>query len=102
MLNFKAQPEGYDSDDSDWEADVTIAPYLDPDEKKDYNPKVDVVYSVNAYMQRQHCQYAVKRILEIIGDKNNLLQCDGYESVLNALQTERTEKQIAELVSPGK
>ena len=64
LLNFKAQPEGYDEDDSDWEGDVTVAPYLDADEKKDYSDKVDVCYSVNAYMQRQHCEYAVKRLEE--------------------------------------
>ena len=52
-------------------------------------------------MQRQHCQYAVNRLLEKIGDENVLLQCDGYESFLNALKKCDTEGQIRELISPG-
>ena len=43
--------------------------------------------SVNAWMGKQQCQWAVRRVLEKIGDEKILLQCDGYESFLNALES---------------
>ena len=52
-------------------------------------------------MQKQHCEFAVKQVLDNIGNNNILLQCDGYESFLNALATVDTKGQIRELVSPG-
>ena len=57
LLNFKAQPEGFDDEDSDWEGDVTVAPHLDKNEKENYNPNVDVCYSVNAWMGKEQCQW---------------------------------------------
>ena len=66
---------------------MTVAPHLDKNEKENYNPNVDVCYSVNAWMGKQQCQWAVRRVLEKIGDEKILLQCDGYESFLNALKS---------------
>ena len=36
-------------------------------------------------MGKQVCEYDVQRILDAIGNENILLQLDGYESYLNAL-----------------
>ena len=55
--------------------------------------------SVNAWMGKQQCQWAVRRVLEKIGDEKILLQCDGYESFLNALESEDKKGQIRELIS---
>ena len=45
LLVFKAQPSGYDEEDSDWEGDVEYAPHLDPNERDDYDDRVFVIYS---------------------------------------------------------
>ena len=47
------------------------------------------------------CEYDVKRILKKIGDEEILLQLDGYESYLNALEEIDEDGQINEVVSPG-
>ena len=43
----------------------------------------------------------MNKLLAEIGDDDIMLQCDGYESMLNALESEDTDGRIAELVSPG-
>ena len=63
VIVFKAQPEGYDDEDSDWEGDVEVAPFLDADEKDGYDPRVMVINSKQAYMGRQQCRRVVRRIL---------------------------------------
>ncbi len=50
-------------------------------------------------MGRQQCKWYVQRLLEIIGDERILLQCDGYESLLNAIETEDSDGHIHELIS---
>ena len=57
LLNFKVQTEGFDDEDSDWEGGVTVTPHLDKNEKENYNPNVDVCYSVNAWMGKEQCQW---------------------------------------------
>ena len=52
-------------------------------------------------MDKQVCEYDVKRILKKIGDEEILLQLDGYESYLNALEEIDEDGQINEVVSPG-
>ena len=101
LLVFKAQPSGYDDEDSDWEGDVECAPYLDSNERNDCDDRVFVIYSTKAYMGRQQCKWYVKKVLEIIGDDNISLQVDGYKSMVNALETEDKDGHIFELISPG-
>ena len=52
-------------------------------------------------MGRQQCQWYIKKVLEIIGDDNILLQLDGYKSMVNALETEDKDGHIFELISPS-
>ena len=52
-------------------------------------------------MNKQVCEYDVKRILKKIGDEEILLQLDGYESYLNALEKIDEDGQVNEVVSPG-
>jgi len=52
-------------------------------------------------MSRQVCRYDVQRILDAIGDERILLQLDGYESYLNAINEVDVNGQILEAVSPG-
>ena len=85
----------------DWEGDLTNAPGLDPEELKSYDPRCDVAYSRKAWMSRQVCRYDVQRILDAIGNENILLQLDGYESYLNAIDEIDVNGQINEGVSPG-
>ena len=101
LIVFKAQPEGYDPDDPDWEGDVTKAPGLSKKELKSYDSRCDVAFSTKAWMNKQVCEYDVQRILDAIGDENILLQLDGYESYLNAIKKIGTYGHIREVVSPG-
>ena len=69
---LKAQPEGYDPDDPDWDVDVTKAPGLSKKELKSYDSRCDVAFSTKAWMNKQVCKYDVQRILDAIGDENIL------------------------------
>ena len=81
--------------------DVTNAPGLTREELDSYDPRCDVAFSRKAWMSRQVCRYDVRRILDAIGDENILLQLDGYESYLNAIDEIDVDGQINEAVSPG-
>ena len=82
---------------------MEIAPYLDEDERDGYDPRVDVIYSNKAWLGRQQCKYAVNKFLEVIGEDCVFFQCDvdGYESFINALESEDMNGHIAELISPS-
>ena len=98
---FKGQPDGYDEEDSDWEGDVEVAPGLHSTERDGYDERVHVIYSKKAWMGKQQCTWYVNKLLEEVGDDCILLQCDGYESLLNAIESEDKDGKIFELISPG-
>ena len=52
-------------------------------------------------MSKQVCEYDVGYILEKIGDENILLQLDGYQSYLNAIQKMDVDGHINEVTNPG-
>ena len=56
LLVFKAQLEGYDAQNKDWEGDVTNAPGLSRSELKSYDPRCDVAFSTKAWMGKQVCE----------------------------------------------
>ena len=85
----------------DWVGDVTKAPGLKKSELESYDPRVDVAFSTKAWMNRQVCEYDVRRILDRIGGNDIMLQLDGYESYLNAISSIDVEGHINEVVSPG-
>ena len=101
LLVFKAQPEGYDENNKDWEGDVTNAPGLSKSELKSYDPRCDVAFSTKAWMGKQVCEQDVQRILDAMGNENILLRLDGYESYLNAFNKIDVNGQITDVVSPG-
>lgn len=71
LLVFKAQPEGFDKNDSNWKGDVTNAPGLKRSEIDSYDPRVDVAFSTKAWMNKQVCEYDVQRILDKIGENDH-------------------------------
>ena len=87
--------------DPNWEGDVTNAPGLTREELESYDPRCDVAFSTKAYMNKQVCEYDVRRILDAVGDEHILLQLDGYESYLNALDKVDVDGHINEAVNPG-
>ena len=53
-------------------------------------------------MSHQQCRHYVSKVLEELEDGETILmQMDGYESLINAVEDLDTEGQIKELISPG-
>ena len=44
LLVFKAQPSGYDDEDSDWEGDVECASHLNSEVRDQYDDRVSVTW----------------------------------------------------------
>ena len=72
-LCFVAQPQGYDKNDEDWEGDVSIAPYLNAEERNEYDPRVTVIFGVKGWMGRNQSKFHVQEVLNCLEEKDQIM-----------------------------